>query len=1473
MQMSIDFTFLLFFLIMSVFKVKTVNFTPHNCGEEKFMHQKHGIIQTPNFPRAFTAPIRCRWVIDASNYSDPTIYVYFTQLFVTTGLNMSEYIYYNDGIGYNGKTIFVLPPKESLEQEFVRTNLTYLVIDFELHQLEGNHLRALDNLMDVFGFNITYEISTNEPSKNFCTVVDCSLAGHCYASSDFSKYKCSCFDGFFGEKCGYGPLCHPNRSDCENGATCRHAGETAAMCICTERFTGMKCDIPLAALNQESTIMINQTISCAGSVEEKVKRSSSYCNCENREIVSEYRAQYLLAVHLASTTAGAKIENPTTIVQHRVNMQYSSESRTSLEEILKKYFKEGKSIKYKSPTILNVTRDGDRISNVSFQIYTTKSPAEINDKLRAMVNNNVIDHFSPIRLVPTLHLEKVSINREEDVLERQEFILSCVAQGSPSMSFQWFKDGIPINDSLAIRDLWLRTTSYDNWRSKYVGMLTITHAESVDSGIYTCQVKDAEQRQCRSIRVNVVQIPDVKVTPLNIVVEKGQNVTLRCLSKSDWQSDINYGYSWLKNDKVFQFDVPNLYWEDLHKGGSVLYVNNIRKSDVFKCEVIGKGRNSASVRVDVLDKDLTPYCHRDGAWPMTAPGMSAMQECPANYTGGISSRLCMMVDADKAEWQLPDFSNCVSNAFISISEQFRKLTYGYQTDTVNATDTLKAVWQLFLVQKLLPGEGETVVDLLRTTHDFLLKTQNIQDFQNSTPYFFGIIDILLQDSTSILNHKAIFSLSCIIDEWSSWWTFSNGQRLQAVRQQHTSHSNFSRFKSFEFHVSTNQKPVVTLYSNVTVNTEGSTFRNMQNESIKLGIMIYKNLSRILLPPYVSNRRNDKQLLYKLNTPIIHVLSKKSIRKKRDANSSWIQVHVDFKLPLHDKLSTNWDVRCGTVSSFGQGWSLDSCKGISLPTRALRCSCNHGGLFGIFIAELPSINSEIDRKYHIVVIIGCVCCFIQCMISFLVLLCRWLKTRSCLLYLKIQICFSTATTMLLFLYGSGDPSPDMFPYILSGLQMFLFASISSHISVLIVTYVDIISLKKIPNIKVSAISVVTVSPMLLMVYAPLSRRITNEKLTCWWLCKGSLLFYIHFIVGLFLLLLFLFLYYSVMKKLFCLWNSTKVERRTTILQRMIFLLYTLLIFISAVVMTISSIFFVNSKNSTTQTVFGSSCALLGFVIVLFYSPKNEISFYGKIFPSLRNQDAKYSPELQVIPVQYSRCENIYLETYPTSKEEEDITSVPKRKKSVVFHHDLVTGCAENEEPASTGNQEQIAISSEANSTEECSIEVKHQSDILWPATHDNYISSSCSKNPVYCSPLHQNHPEILTTRVCVELGVVKNTVNGALAGNDNSSTVVICSVDVEPCPGHIVELNEVKFTTNTIGEICVDNTAQKLCEIHKCESFSTDAENPQKADVLDRISQDLDYLLNRSPSPNKTRKYSFKSTTNSARITPTNSKLS
>lgn len=80
--------------------------------------------------------------------------------------------------------------------------------------------------------------------------------------------------------------------------------------------------------------------------------------------------------------------------------------------------------------------------------------------------------------------------------------------------------------------------------------------------------------------------------------------------------------------------------------------------------------------------------------------------------------------------------------------------------------------------------------------------------------------------------------------------------------------------------------------------------------------------------------------------------------------------------------------------------------------------------------------------------------------------------------------------------------------------------------------------------------ISVSPMLLIVFTPISRQMTNEgELKSWWLCKRTLLFYIHIMLGLFFLLLFIFLYYSVMKKLLFLWKCTKVERRI-IVQRLV-----------------------------------------------------------------------------------------------------------------------------------------------------------------------------------------------------------------------------------------------------------------------------------------------------------------------------------
>lgn len=51
-------------------------------------------------------------------------------------------------------------------------------------------------------------------------------------------------------------------------------------------------------------------------------------------------------------------------------------------------------------------------------------------------------------------------------------------------------------------------------------ILGVERAQSYDNGIYTCQVKDWGLQQCKSVNVDVLPIPRVKMLPLNIVAER-----------------------------------------------------------------------------------------------------------------------------------------------------------------------------------------------------------------------------------------------------------------------------------------------------------------------------------------------------------------------------------------------------------------------------------------------------------------------------------------------------------------------------------------------------------------------------------------------------------------------------------------------------------------------------------------------------------------------------------------------------------------------------------------------------------------------------------------------------------------------------------------------------------------------------------------------------------------------------------------
>lgn len=74
----------------------------------------------------------------------------------------------------------------------IYTTCKYMSIKVEIWSPYTSHIRVRDHLLDVYGFNVSYEIAEYETrnldqakAKNFCSASLCNFNGHCRVTSDF----------------------------------------------------------------------------------------------------------------------------------------------------------------------------------------------------------------------------------------------------------------------------------------------------------------------------------------------------------------------------------------------------------------------------------------------------------------------------------------------------------------------------------------------------------------------------------------------------------------------------------------------------------------------------------------------------------------------------------------------------------------------------------------------------------------------------------------------------------------------------------------------------------------------------------------------------------------------------------------------------------------------------------------------------------------------------------------------------------------------------------------------------------------------------------------------------------------------------------------------------------------------------------------------------------------------------------------
>ncbi|KAF6206427.1 hypothetical protein GE061_017660 [Apolygus lucorum] len=1039
-------------------------------------------------------------------------------------------------------------------------------------------------------------------------------------------------------------------------------------------------------------------------------------------------------------------------------------------------------------------------------------------------------------LEPALHLNSVQISkkdrREGDVRIGDQVILSCVAQGTSYMEFTWFKDGDPINVSKSTGELWTKIMSKDT-KDEYSAYLGIESVTPWDEGRYTCQVVDWGVQECRSIYLEVVQAPSVQILPMSASLQKGENIDLKCVSANELirPDGEQIGYSWTRDAGLFRLNLGQEVWEDLKPGGSILRVHNIQKSTTYTCMAHTSASTQAkqSVRIEVVNHTTMAMCrgqtYLDVKWGITAPGSTSLAECPNGYYG-MAKRQCLISEPGTAYWQRPDFSRCISDKFDTVISDFRILARGYlKTSVENCLATLLA-WLETRTAGMYPGEGEPVIELTKDVLNYLNRTESWAELVKSSSNFYKSVDLLLLQPNSIINELRVRDLQVLLNRWSLLLAdHHNGSSA------HFAYSTFvvDIFNVFDdarfiYYIPTPNNHYPAWYSAKVKVHIVSQFPEVKNTSC-IAVVNFRNISKFLPNRSTQKTIDGGEVIYEIQSNVISI-----------SVSSHLKVHVDLEVPLH-VVREGWNVTCAVAPSLEATWDFSACNyAVKLPNSS-QCVCQWPGVYSALLTKQSkaSINGfGKQARPSSIVLIGCTCCLVQCLLAFVLLLLRWFHRKTCLLFLKLQCCASVAATMCIFIYCARfPPSPYGFPSLNILTEILVLLGLTSHLSKLLVIYTEVVRLPNVQNIKKTVFGITTGVTTLAVLSSLLAHKLIGGELKSWWLPFDSAIFFIFTACGILIVVLFIFLFGNLLHRLRFLLCIQDEKTTTTINRRIGLLKRTGFLFVSMICMTTSSILYINVPTKTNHYAFSIICAIFGFVIFLCYVLHSESSLNMKLlkqFKIYNSKDHDYSSE----------SENNLFNFFTKQDAEVESDCAPPCLKSPGIGMTELTPVIEK--PAVkpkmvTFNGEPVLNDSEEN--DEVDLEVYPNS----PRKFSKGISFlSNDKNP-QLEPMMQIDnikfemnpiPDVLTTRASVEAdGVLTN----------------FCAETVVTNSPPLVELRTPDGTpeteAKTIPAICISEAKSNSQTKNEALPTIEEAEDGEEKDVLDRITHDLDYLLNRT----------------------------
>ncbi|CAO1396878.1 unnamed protein product [Diamesa serratosioi] len=1053
-----------------------------SCGGT--LTEQRGIIQTPNFPNPFRVPISCTWIIDSSAFMDTpnaSIIVYLTQQYVLSGLIFKEYVYYSDDYKVPSQTQDEYSIKEEnvTQTSLVRSSSPFLEIKFQLDSLYGTHLRVMDHLLDVYGFNITYEIATLKPYQ--CNPMRCSFLGDCFATHNYSSYYCKCYGGYSGVDCSIGPLCNNSRN-CENGGTCKHVGDSSIECLCHSGFRGINCEIheyedelnecnlSKSSVKNESD---NRSYECFNHCMADLN-NDELCRCNQNNELTRNRSRFEVSLRLGN----ASLFNLNDNGEQKINSQFAM----LLDKHISRYLRNANISKINDLEIFSKTMSAN---DLTFHFFGAKSDSlRVREAINKMVEKGRIGNFSLISTHYALHqepgliLQTLESTPKSPLREKSDLVIACTAQGSSRLSFKWFKNGMILNTSRSMRKVSSIELPMDSME-RFVSLLSINNTDRIDGGIYTCQVIDWGLQVCKSIKIDILEAPQIKLDPPSVTLFRGASIRIRCLATQMNHVHDRLGYSWTKNHALFHSDPDIEMWEDLYPDGSILTIENIQKSATYSCAVSNPlAPVSSHVQVTVVDQETIIMCPENAShgikWPASSSGPPVLSDCPLNYNGQ-AQRFCEQRDYRKSEWLIPDFSDCINQDLIHISNEFKELTYGLQK--TNASTLLRSCLEYAMnhYTNFLPGEGGFLLTLLQEIYEFSQLMDVDLEKEISSDFTLKVIDMILLNETSLNKQPQVKQLQDLVQLVAlkrdsnamvlPVSAVSNPLTTTSISSSAASTSPTKQLKSlqiykrvvksvpFTFQIYGDQLFSDQLYMEIDISSV--VIDAISNGTVTVSIISYRNLTYFLPKMYFSRSSSGTDINY---IPASKVISSWLIYSNHTNEGIKLHLplnaaHVEIIFQHENSPSNEWVPLCGydSKATYEPSWRTDLCITENLMENITRCICPMSGTFVVLLVK-KSYNISMTRTSSVsmFIIISCGCCFLQSTIAFVILLPNIYIRRCYISILKMQFCVSISITMAFLILGLLKYLPqEWYGLLSSSLAAVLLLSSSTLVAIVLI----------------------------------------------------------------------------------------------------------------------------------------------------------------------------------------------------------------------------------------------------------------------------------------------------------------------------------------------------------------------------------------------------------------------------------------